>query len=93
MRLFPGIFRRRQQREETPANPVEAEVKAATVGTPTSLVRVRGDEALSVMAYKRALNILAGSVARLPFRYMRQQNGIYVDFESSPLHILSLIHI
>lgn len=89
MSIFSGIFGRKQQkREETPANTVEAEVKAATVGTPTSLVRVRGDEALSVMAYKRALNILAGSVARLPFRYMRQQNGIYVDFESSPLHYL-----
>lgn len=57
-------------------------------GVSTSLVNVRGDESLSVMAYKRALNILAGSVARLPFRYMRRQDDIYVDYETNPLHYL-----
>ena len=91
MRFFSGIFRRKREAavtQEESANGARAVVETATVGVPTSLVRVRGDEALSVMAYKRALNILAGSVARLPLRYMRQQNGIYVDFESSPLHYL-----
>ena len=97
MSIFSGIFRRKQQREETPVNesvttPATNEAKAAVetsiIGVSTSLIRVSGDEALKVTAYKRALNILAGSVARLPLRYMKQKDSIYVDFEASPLHYL-----
>lgn len=51
-------------------------------------VRVDGDRALGVTAYKRALDVLAGSVARLPFRYMRQKGEVYEEFETSPLHYL-----
>ena len=53
-----------------------------------TFTRIDGDRALGVTAYKRALDVLAGSVARLPFRYMRQKGGIYVDFDSSPYHYL-----
>lgn len=97
MSIFSGIFSRKQKREETPvnesvttqtANNVNTVVETATVGVSTSLIRIKGDDALKVMAYKRALNILAGSVARLPLRYMKQKDGIYVDFEASPLHYL-----
>ncbi len=95
MSIFSGIFKRKQQREVTPANGGEAvssdvktAVETSVVGVSTSLIKVSGDGALNVMAYKRALNILAGSVARLPLRYMKQKDGIYVDFEASPLHYL-----
>lgn len=92
MRFFSGIFGRKHQREAATETAPTADVKniveTSVVGVSTSLIKVSGDGALSVMAYKRALNILAGSVARLPLRYMKQKDGIYVDFEASPLHYL-----
>ena len=53
-----------------------------------SKVSVVQDNALAVMAYKRALDVLAGSVARLPFLFMKRKGSIYVPFEASPLHYM-----
>jgi len=74
--------------------PRKREANLNIVGTPvafgggTASVCVTGDFALEVTAYKRALDVLAGSVARLPLEYLKRQGGIYVEDEKSPYHYL-----
>ena len=84
-RLFGGGRTEPQQREANVQ--VILGVKGVSVGGTTS-VKITCDSALTVMAYKRALDVLAGSVARLPFRYLKLKSGIYTDFEASPFHYL-----
>ena len=83
--LFGGGRTEPQQREANVQ--VILGVKGVSVGGTTS-VKITCDSALTVMAYKRALDVLAGSVARLPFRYLKLKSGIYTDFEASPFHYL-----
>lgn len=87
MGIFSNIFRNRKKSREGNLNVTTGYRGAVTFGSGAP-VPVTGDSALEVTAYKRALDVLSGSVARLPFRFCKRQGGIYVDFESSPLHYL-----
>ena len=71
------------QREEATTTKVVSQIRAS-VNTASTSVSVTGDEALAVNAYKRALDVLAGSVARLPLLYMKRKGTIFVPFEASP---------
>lgn len=86
-----------RKREKTPSQPeLKREVNTeklravlkSSLNTASTKVAVRGDEALSVTPYKRALDVLAGSAARLPFSFLRFSEGRFVPHTSSPLHYL-----
>lgn len=84
-----SIFKRKQTQPRETNVQVELGVNGISLdGAASSLVNVRGDEAIGVTAYKRALDVLSGSVARLPFHYMKKKDDIYVDFEASDFHYL-----
>ncbi len=76
-----------QREEEATTTKVVSQIRAS-VNTASTSVSVTGDEALAVNAYKRALDVLAGSVARLPLLYMKRKGTIFVPFEASPYHYL-----
>lgn len=86
------IFRRSPQKREVDLGDLKEQIKNATsqasINAGNSLVEVKGDDALLVTAYRRALEVLAGSVARLPFQFLEKQGGVYVDNEHSPFHYL-----
>lgn len=84
--VSPATLPEQNKREEVSWTDV---VRAAALdGSVTSLVSVNAVRALEITAYKRALDVLSGSVARLPFRYLRKKGDIYDDFEASPFHYL-----
>ena len=84
MGFFDYIFKPRKR--ESNLNIVQSTPVA--FGGGSSSVCVTGDFALEVTAYKRALDVLAGSVARLPLEYLKRQGGIYVEDEKSSYHYL-----
>ena len=87
MGFFSYLFGRRSAEKREANVRLTIGVNGVSVGS-FSNVRVSGDDALSVTAYKRALDVLSGSVARLPFRYLRQKGGIYTEYDSSEYHYL-----
>lgn len=93
MGFFSSIFGKssaqamQPQQREAPVQ-VTVGVAGLDLSNLARFTRIDGERALGVTAYKRALDVLAGSVARLPFHFMRQHNGVYEDFETSPLHYL-----
>jgi HK97 family phage portal protein len=88
MGIFRNIFGRgRKEPEKREITGLDYIVRAVSESVKTP-VSVRGDDALLVTAYKRALDVLSGSVARLPFQYMRRKGGIYEDWEDSIFHYL-----
>lgn len=86
------ILRKSPQKREVDLGSLKEVIQNATqqasLNAGNSLVEVKGDDALLVTAYRRALDVLAGSVARLPFQYLEKQGGVYVDHEHSPFHYL-----
>ncbi len=73
----------KSEREQNNASPITA------IGSlPVTIVSARGDAALNVTSYARALDVLADNVANLPFNYLRLQGGCYKPFEHSSLHYL-----
>ena len=95
--LADGFFRWFGRRKQAPAarevktegiTKVISQVRTA-LNTASSAVSIYEDDALTVAAYKRALDVLAGSVARLPFQFMKRKDDIFVPFESSPLNYLT----
>lgn len=90
MRFF-GRRAKAQAREENKTLPQASTVEKtirSSLNSASTLVLVSGDNALSVAAYKRALDVLAGSAARLPFNFLRYSDGRYVPYESSNLYYL-----
>ena len=85
MGFFSNLFGRKKKERESV---IIGSLPAIAFGGGTQPVAVNGDAALGVTAYKRALDVLAGSVARLPFVYMKKKSGVYVEDERSPLHYL-----
>lgn len=85
MGFFSNLFRRKKR--EAAVHVVNG-APAVTFGGSSAPMTITGDSALQVTAYKRALEVLAGSVARIPLHFMKKQGGIYVDFEKSPFHFL-----
>lgn len=84
-----SIFKRKQEQPREVNVQVELGANGISLdGAASSLVNIRGDGAMGVMAYKRALDVLSGSVARLPFHYLKQKGDVYEDFEASPFHYL-----
>lgn len=94
MGIFGNFFKRKSAPAAEEEQPVQREVTGidtivrAVAAASHTTVSVRGDDALQVTAYKRALDVLAGSVARLPFQYMRQVDGELTDWEQSAFHYL-----
>lgn len=88
MRFFPW----RNRKREVTVQPVEETGKTdkvtltirASLNSATTQVSVLGDNALQVTAYKRALDVLSGSIARLPFQFMKRKGDTYVPFDASP---------
>lgn len=76
------------------ASPQAESSKAVAVKSPgfdlagSSRVSVDEYTALKCPAYLRAVSVIAQSVAVLPFRYMMQQNGVYVEKEGDNEHYL-----
>ena len=90
-RAKPAIQENKREevsQETSPESSVVVQPIRTSVNSASTRVAVSGDDALTVTAYKRALDVLAGSVSRLPFHFEKQKGGIFVPFESSPYHYL-----
>lgn len=79
----------RKSKDEVPAIVGPAD-NAGSFSQASSRVSVGGDDGLGIPAYFRAVDIIASTVARLPFRYEKKNTstGVYEDFEGSPFHYL-----
>lgn len=87
MGLFKNIFKRAPKEVKREVTGLDLIVRGIATATSKG-VSINGDDALQVTSYKRALDVLAGSVARLPFQYMRLNDGVYEDWEDSIFHYL-----
>jgi len=87
MGFFSFLFGEKSQtrKREANLNVYDTPIALGGDGMPISIT---GDSALEVTAYKRALDVLSGSVARLPLTYLKRKNGIYIEDEKSPFHYL-----
>lgn len=90
MRFFgrrPKAPEREEQKREANVDKIRTVVQSS-LNPSSTMVRVLGDDALEVTAYKRALDVLSGSAARLPFNFLRLVDGRFLPYETSPLHYL-----
>lgn len=79
--------KREEHQREVNVDKIRAVVQSS-LNPSSTMVEVKGDAALEVTAYKRALDVLAGSAARLPLHFMRLTDGRFQPYETSPLHYL-----
>lgn len=87
MGFFNKLFKRTHKEVKREVTGLDVIVRGVAASASRG-VSTNGDNALQVTSYKRALDVLAGSVARLPFQYMRLKDGVFEDWEESIFHYL-----
>lgn len=85
-----SFFKRLFGREYAPgsAKLVVSSVEALNMSTGPKANVTTDYMAMSLSTVHRCVSLICDSVASIPFRYKYIRNGIYTDFESSPLHYI-----
>ena len=85
-----GFFKRLFGREETTSscNLVVSSVEALRMSSSPKEDVTSDRMAMSLSTVHRCVSLICDSVASIPFRYKYIKDGIFKDFETSPLHYL-----
>ena len=85
-----GFFKRLFGREETTSscNLVVSSVEALRMSSSPKENVTSDRMAMSLSTVHRCVSLICDSVASIPFRYKYIKDGIFKDFETSPLHYL-----